>query len=84
MFADHLIGRAGHAEQRGVDLGFPVAEARAGERAERAALITVGTAVGALVLELHGKVVLVAEHVERARHDAGRAAGARPLVTTSS
>ncbi len=77
VLADHLVGRAGHAEERDVDLVLPVAEPRARARADVAALVTVHADVGAFGLQLHRHVVLVAEDVEGARDDAGGASGAQ-------
>src|SRR5207249_6931523 len=61
-----------------VDLRLPLAEARACERAEGTASVAVRTDVGTVLLELDRLVVLVAQDVERARHDTGRASGAQP------
>ena len=77
VLADQLLGLPKTPEQQLVDLRFPLAESGARERAERAPFVAVGARVGAVLLELHGVVVLVAEHVERAGDDARGAPGAQ-------
>ena len=77
MDADQLLGFARHPVERHVDLGLPVAEAWAGERAERAPLVTVGTTVGSFLQQLDRQVVLVSQDVEGAGDDARGAAGAQ-------
>jgi hypothetical protein len=73
-----VLGLAGHAEERHVDLALPVSEPWAGPGADVASALAVGALVDAFILELDRHVILVAQHVERTGHDARGAAGADP------
>ena len=80
--ARHLVVGALAAEEVGVDLGLPGPKARARPGAEGAALHPVGAVVGPAVgVDVErlvvAVVVVVAEHVVGADHDAGGAAGAQ-------
>src|SRR5207248_2816964 len=77
VLPDQLLRLARLPEHELIDLGLPVAEARTGERAERAAPVTVRTGIRTVLLELDGPVVLVGEDVERTRDDARGAPGAQ-------
>jgi len=78
VLADHVLRLAGLAEQELVDLGLPFAEPRAGKGAERTPSVAVDARVRTVLLQLDGFVVLVAEDVERTRHDARGTPGAQP------
>lgn len=77
MDPDEVLRGAGLTEQHLVDLGLPLAEPGAGPGADVAALVAVGAAVGTVLLELDRHVVLVAQDMEGADHDARRAARAQ-------
>ena len=77
-----FFGEPRPAEKKGVRFGLPVPEARAGTRAAGAATQAVAAAARAeLLLQMEGPIDavggVVAEHVVRARNDAGGAPGAQ-------